>query len=103
DAALGELIFQRLDVVVKLWLDNCREVPTFVLNGAHGLELTQDAAWLLSEYPTAFGGWKLVTIEEFRKHMAERYGVAYGPAGEGLPVSPPRAQALSPARGPPRA
>src|SRR5262249_61657255 len=66
DAALGELIYQRLDVVVKLWLDNCREVPTFVVNGAHGLELTQDAAWLLSENPTAFGGWRLVTVEEFR-------------------------------------
>src|SRR5262245_41473725 len=91
DAALGELIYQRLDVVVKLWLDNCREVPTFVLNGAHGLDLTQDAAWLLSEFPTVFGGWKLVTVEEFRKHMGERYAVVYGRDGEWLHVSRPRA------------
>src|SRR5262245_26945711 len=91
DAALGELIYQRLDIVVKLWLDNCREVPTFVINGAYGLELTQDVAWLMSEYPALFGGWKQVTVEELRRYMAERYGVSYGPAGEWQHVTRPRA------------
>jgi len=62
-----------------------------VLNGAYGLELTQDAAWLLSEYPTLFGGWKTVSVDEFRKYMEERYRVAYGPGGEWLHVSRPRA------------
>ena len=43
---------------------------------------------LLSEHPDAFGGWKLVTIEEFQKYMQERYGVTYGPQGEWMHIPP---------------
>ena len=82
DARLGEAIYERLDVLVKLWLDTFREVPTFLLSAGAGIELAQDAVWLLSEYPDLFGGWKQVSIEEFRKWMRERYGVTYGARGE---------------------
>ena len=70
--------FERLDVQVKLWLDHCREVPTFLVNGSAGLELTQDIIWLLSEYPDLFGGWKQVLREEFQKHGDTRRAVADG-------------------------
>lgn len=82
DEKLGQAVFEKFDVQVKLWLDNCRETPTYVVNGARGLELTQDVNWLLSEHPTAFGDWKHVRIEEFQKYMTDRYGVTYGHRGE---------------------
>ena len=88
DPKLGERIHERFDLQVKLWLDNCREVPTFILNGAGGVEMTQDVAWLLAEHPDLFGGWKQVAVEEFQKYMSERYGVAYGPRGEWMHIPP---------------
>ena len=87
DAALGEAIFDRLDAQVKLWLDNCRETPTYVVNTAFGLELTQDVHWMLSQHPDAFGEWKHVSPEQFKAVIKERYGVAYGPHGEWAHVS----------------
>ena len=88
DPKLGQAIFERFDSLVKLWLDNCREVPTFLVNASAGLELTQDVTWALSEHSTALGEWKLVTLLEFRAFMKERYGVTYGPAGEWLHIPP---------------
>jgi hypothetical protein len=82
DPALGEAIFDRLDVQVKLWLDNCREVPTYLVNGAFGLELTQDINWFLSEHPDEFGSWQHVSLDQFKTAMRERYGVTYDSRGE---------------------
>lgn len=87
DARIGQVVYERLDVQVKLWMDNCREVPTFLINGAGGLEMTQDVNWLLSEHPELFGGWKLVSVAEFQKYMSERYGVTYGSSGEWIHIS----------------
>jgi hypothetical protein len=82
DARLGRAIFDKLDRQVQLWRENCADVPTYIVNGAPGLEITQDINWLLSEHPEAFGDWKHVTLEAFKAHMRERYGVTYGPRGE---------------------
>lgn len=82
DARLGEAIFDRLDAQVKLWLDTCREIPTFIANGSYGREITQDAHWLLAEHPELFGGWQSVGVAEFQRVMLERYGVTYGPSGD---------------------
>lgn len=87
DARAGQAVYERLDVLVKLWMDNYREVPTFLMNGAAGLEITQDANWLLSEHPELFGGWKQVSLADFQKYMNERYGVTYGSLGEWTHVS----------------
>ena len=88
DAPLGEAIFDKLDVQVKLWLDNCRETPTYIVNGVYGLELTQDINWLLSQHSDSFGDWKHVTVEQFKAAMKERYGVTYSSRGEWSHISP---------------
>lgn len=82
DATLGAAIFDKLEAQVRLWLAMCREVPTYIVNGAPGLEITQDINWLLSEHPDAFGDWSHVTVGEFQAFMRDRYGVTYGPRGE---------------------
>ena len=82
DAKLGEALYEKLDVQVKLWLDTCREIPTFIVNEAAGLDQAQDAHWFLSEHPELFGGWKQVGVAEFRAAMQQRYGVTYGARGE---------------------
>lgn len=87
DAVVGRAIFEKLDIQVRLWLDNCRVISTYIVNGAPGLEFTQDMNWLLSEHPEAFGdendpdGWKHVTYDDFTKYMSETYGVTYGERG----------------------
>jgi hypothetical protein len=90
DAAVGEILFAKLDVQVKMWLDYCRETPTYVVNAGAGLDLTQDVAWALSEHKTAFEDWKLVPISEFQRFMSERYGVTYGPVGNWTHLPPAR-------------
>jgi hypothetical protein len=82
DATLGAAIFDKLEAQVRLWLAMCREVPTYIVNGAPGLEITQDINWLLSEHSDAFGDWSHVTVAEFQAFMRDRYGVTYGPRGE---------------------
>ena len=82
DAALGEALFDRLDAQVKLWLDNCRETPTWLVNTAWGLELTQDVHWMLAQHADAFAEGKPLTNEQFRSLMRDRYGVTYGARGE---------------------
>jgi len=82
DATLGAAIFDKLEAQVRLWLAMCREVATYIVNGAPGLEITQDINWLLSEHPDAFGDWSHVTVAEFQAFMRDRYGVTYGPRGE---------------------
>lgn len=82
DTTIGGAIFDKLDAQVKLWVENCREIPTYIVNGAPGLEITQDVNWLLSEHPGAFGDWKHVTVEMFKESMYETYGVTYGDRGE---------------------
>jgi predicted GNAT superfamily acetyltransferase len=51
------------------------------VNGAAGLEMTQDINWLLSEHPEAFGDWKKVTAAQFQAYMGEKYGVTYSDRG----------------------
>jgi hypothetical protein len=82
DARLGEALFEKLDVQVKLWLDTCREIPVFMVNEAAGLDMAQDVHWLLAEHSELFGGWKQVSFDEFRAVMQQRYGVTYGSRGE---------------------
>lgn len=88
DARLGEIIFERLDLQVKLWLDNCRETPTYLIDASRGLELTQDVCWLLSQHPELFGEWREVKVEQFVAAMKERYGVTYGAAGQWSHIPP---------------
>ena len=56
-------------------------MPTYIVNGAAGLEMTQDMNWLLSEHPDSFGDWKKVTTPDFQRYMRERYGVTYSGRG----------------------
>jgi hypothetical protein len=88
DARLGELIFDRLDVHVKLWLDFSREIPTWLVNGAFGLEITQDVFWMLSQLPELFPEGRPVTQDQFRALMKDRYAVTYGPSGEWMHITP---------------
>ena len=81
DATLGRAIYDKLKIQLDLWRKNCAEVPTYIVNGAAGLEMTQDMNWLLSEHPDAFGDWKKVTIGEFQGFMQERYSVRYNDRG----------------------
>ena len=82
DARLGRALFDKLDRQVQLWRQNCGDTPTYIVNGAPGLEITQDINWLLSEHPEAFGDWHSVSVDAFKTYMRERYGVTYGPRGE---------------------
>ncbi len=82
DAALGSAIFDQLDVQVKLWLDFCRETPTWLVNGAWGMEITQDVIWVLSQMPEMLGDGKPVSVDAFKTAMHTRWGVAYGLHGE---------------------
>jgi len=81
NATLGSAIYDKLKVQLDLWRKNCSEVSTYIVNGAAGLEMTQDINWLLSEHPKAFGEWKKVSIAEFQTFMGERYGVTYNERG----------------------
>jgi|GEM_PF-651135 len=87
DPAIGEAIFDKLDIQVKLWTENCSDIPTYIVNGAPGLEITQDINWLLSEHPEAFGDWAHVTVEDFKRYMNQQYGVSYGPRGQWTHIS----------------
>jgi hypothetical protein len=82
DEGVGRAIFDKLHVQVSLWLRHMADVPTFIVNGAPGLEITQDANWFLSEYPDFFDQRPTLSTEEFKGLMRERYGVTYGPWGE---------------------
>jgi hypothetical protein len=81
DATLGRAIYDKLKIQLDLWRQNCADVPTYIVNGAAGLEMTQDMNWLLSEHPDAFGDWKKVTITDFQDYMRDRYGVTYNDRG----------------------
>src|SRR2546427_2148819 len=81
DATLGRAIYDKLKIQLDLWRKNCDDVPTYIVNGAAGLELTQDMNWLLSEHPDAFGDWKKVTTPDFQRYMRERYAVTYSGRG----------------------
>jgi phosphoenolpyruvate carboxykinase-like protein len=81
DATLGRAIYDKLKIQLDLWRKNCDEIPTYIVNGAAGLEMTQDMNWLLSEHPDAFGDWMKVTTAQFQEYMRERYGVTYNARG----------------------
>lgn len=81
DATMGRAIYDKLKIQLDLWRKNCSDVPTYIVNGAAGLEMTQDMNWLLSEHPDAFGDWKKVTTADFQAHMRDRYRVAYNDRG----------------------
>jgi hypothetical protein len=78
---IGRAIFDKLDVQVKLWLKHCSEVPAYIVNGAPGLEITQDINWYLSEHPDFIAPGHKMSTEEFKRLMQERYGVTYGEKG----------------------
>jgi DNA polymerase III delta prime subunit len=82
DERIGRAIFDKLDIQVKLWLSHMADVPTFIVNGAPGLKITQDVNWFLSEHPNYFAEKPSMTTDEFKALMHERYGVTYGPRGE---------------------
>lgn len=86
DSEMGEAIFDKLDTQVSIWTGNCSEIPTYIVNGAPGLEITQDINWLLSEHPEAFGEWEHVTEAAFKTYMQETYGVTYGNRGEWIHI-----------------
>ncbi len=79
---IGRALFDKLHIQVSLWLAHMADVPTFIVNGAPGLEITQDANWFLSEYPDFFDSRPLLTTAEFKELMRERYGVTYGDCGQ---------------------
>lgn len=79
---IGRALFDKLHIQVSLWLAHMADVPTFIVNGAPGLEITQDANWFLSEYPDFFDARPLLTTAEFKELMRERYGVTYGDRGQ---------------------
>ncbi len=87
DATLGRAIYDKLKIQLDLWRQNCADVPTYIVNGAAGLELTQDMNWLLSEHPDAFGDWKKVTTSDFQAYMRDRYGVTYNDRGAWTHIS----------------
>jgi len=87
DATLGSAIYDKVRIQLDLWRRNCSDVPTYIVNGAAGLEMTQDINWLLSEHPDAFGEWKKVTKEDFRSYMRDRYGVTYNDRGAWTHIS----------------
>jgi hypothetical protein len=80
-AELGRAIYDKLDIQVKLWLRHCTEVPTYIVNGAPGLEITQDINWYLSEYPDFISGGQKMSTEEFKQLMNSRYGATYDEKG----------------------
>ncbi len=88
DKTIGEAIYDKLSVQLKLWREHTRDVPMFIVNGAPGLEITQDANWLLSEHPDCFQNWQKVTVDDFKSFMKERYGVTYGQKGEWTHIRP---------------
>jgi Phosphoenolpyruvate carboxykinase len=88
NATLGRAIYDKLKVQLELWRQNCEEVPTYIVNGAAGLEMTQDINWLLSEHPEAFGNWSHVTSADFQTYMGERYGVTYSGRGSWTHITP---------------
>lgn len=88
NTTLGRAIYDKLKVQLDLWRKNCAEVPTYIVNGAAGLEMTQDINWLLSEHPEAFGDWKKVTSAQFQASMGERYGVTYNDRGAWTHITP---------------
>jgi hypothetical protein len=88
DATLGRAIYDKLKIQLDLWRENCSQVPTYIVNGAAGLEMTQDMNWLLSEHPDAFGDWRKVTTVDFQRYMNERYGVTYSGRGAWTHISP---------------
>jgi hypothetical protein len=87
DATLGRAIYDKLRIQLDLWRQNCGDVPTYIVNGAAGLEMTQDMNWLLSEHPDAFGDWKRVTTTDFQAYMRDRYGVTYNDRGAWTHIS----------------
>ena len=87
DATLGRAIYDKLKIQLDLWRQNCSDVPTYIVNGAAGLEMTQDINWLLSEHPDAFGEWKKVTRTDFEAYMQDRYGVTYNDRGAWTHIS----------------
>ena len=81
DPEVGRALFDKLDCQVKLWLMHTEEVPTFIVNGAPGLEITQDINWYLSEYPDCVDIDNEMSTDKFKEMMNERYGVTYDAAG----------------------
>jgi hypothetical protein len=82
DEVVGRALFDKLNVQVGLWLAHMNDVPTFIVNGAPGLEITQDANWFLSEHPDFFDSRPTLTTAEFKDLMRDRYGVTYGDRGQ---------------------
>jgi Phosphoenolpyruvate carboxykinase len=82
DTRIGAALFEKLDIQVKLWRRHCASVPVFIVNGAPGLEITQDVNWYLSEYPDFLASGQAMSVDEFKTLMHSRYGVTYGPKGQ---------------------
>jgi hypothetical protein len=81
DAEIGRALLDKLDVQVRLWLEHATAVATFIVNGAPGLEITQDINWYLSEYPAFLAPGDAMSTEAFKALMGERYGVTYSARG----------------------
>lgn len=86
DEVIGRALFDKLNIQVNLWLSHMADVPTFIVNGAPGLEITQDANWFLSEYPDFFDARPMLAADEFKDLMRERYGVSYGERGQWIHI-----------------
>jgi hypothetical protein len=83
DVQIGKRIFEKLDKQMKLWRELMDVTPTFIVNGAPGLEITQDANWVVSEEPAVVGppGSQMST-EKFKQYMKDEFGVTYGEKGQ---------------------
>lgn len=83
DAQLGKRIFEKLDKQMKLWRELMDVTPTFIVNGAPGLEITQDANWVVSEMPEVVGApGAQMSADQFKKFMKDEFGVTYGDRGQ---------------------
>ncbi len=79
---IGRALYDKLHLQVELWTKHCQDVPVFIVNGAPGLEITQDINWYLSEYPEFLAEGEQMSTEQFKDLMHGRYGVTYGHKGE---------------------
>ena len=81
DEALGRFVLDRLSVQVEVWQLILSDLPVFVVNAVHGLDITQDVIWMVSEHPETVRRGHEKSPLEFRELMERRYGVVYDDDG----------------------
>ena len=81
DEALGRFVLDRLSVQVEVWQLFVSDVPVFVVNGIHGLDLTQDVIWMASEHTEFVRRGQEKSAATIREVMEQRDGVFYDVAG----------------------